>query len=172
MIYLLLKALLSGAIVAAVSEIARRFPGWGGLLASLPLVSLLAMTWLYLDTREPLKVVKILPKESTAGLVTGWRLSATIMPMSQAHDALACVPLSTTSSPADAPSGTRAMTKESEPIITGAPTSPMVTLGRSSWAKPLPRICNSPPAMAAGGVTWEMCGLESADLRVGIISKD
>lgn len=56
MIYLLLKALLSGAIVAAVSEIARRFPGWGGLVASLPLVSLLAMTWLYLDTREPLKV--------------------------------------------------------------------------------------------------------------------
>jgi len=59
MIYLLLKALLSGAIVAAVSEIARRFPGWGGLLASLPLVSLLAMTWLYLDTREPLKVADL-----------------------------------------------------------------------------------------------------------------
>lgn len=59
MIYLLLKALLSGAIVAAVSEIARRFPGWGGLVASLPLVSLLAMTWLYLDTREPLKVADL-----------------------------------------------------------------------------------------------------------------
>ena len=59
MIYLLLKALLSGAIVAAVSEIARRFPGWGGLVASLPLVSLLAMTWLYLDTRQPLKVADL-----------------------------------------------------------------------------------------------------------------
>ena len=59
MLYLLLKALLSGAIVAAVSEIARRFPGWGGLVASLPLVSLLAMTWLYLDTREPLKVADL-----------------------------------------------------------------------------------------------------------------
>lgn len=59
MIYLILKALLSGAIVAAVSEVARRFPGWGGLLASLPLVSLLAMTWLYLDTREPLKVAEL-----------------------------------------------------------------------------------------------------------------
>lgn len=59
MFYLILKALLSGAIVAAVSEVARRFPGWGGLLASLPLVSLLAMTWLYLDTREPLKVAEL-----------------------------------------------------------------------------------------------------------------
>jgi hypothetical protein len=59
MFYLLLKALLSGAIVAAVSEIARRFPGWGGLLASLPLVSLLAMTWLYLDTRDGQKVADL-----------------------------------------------------------------------------------------------------------------
>ena len=56
MLYLLLKALLSGAIVAAVSEIARRFPGWGGLVASLPLVSLLAMTWLYIDSGDNAKV--------------------------------------------------------------------------------------------------------------------
>lgn len=59
MAYLLFKALLSGAIVAAVSEIARRYPGWGGLVASLPLVSLLAMTWLYVDTRDPLKVADL-----------------------------------------------------------------------------------------------------------------
>lgn len=59
MLYLLIKALVSGAIVAAVSEIARRFPGWGGLLASLPLVSVLAMTWLYIDSRDPLKVADL-----------------------------------------------------------------------------------------------------------------
>ena len=59
MLYLLTKALVSGAIVAAVSEIARRFPGWGGLLASLPLVSVLAMTWLYLDTRDTMKVADL-----------------------------------------------------------------------------------------------------------------
>ncbi|MDO9473355.1 MAG: DUF3147 family protein [Caulobacter sp.] len=53
MIYLLIKALLSGAIVAAVSEIARRFPGFGGLLASLPLISVLGMIWLWRDTRDP-----------------------------------------------------------------------------------------------------------------------
>jgi hypothetical protein len=33
-LYLLIKAAVSGAIVAAVSEIARRYPGWGGLVAS------------------------------------------------------------------------------------------------------------------------------------------
>ena len=46
MAYLTLKALLSGLIVAAVSEIARRWPGLGGLVASLPLVSVLGMMWL------------------------------------------------------------------------------------------------------------------------------
>lgn len=52
MLYLLIKAALSGFIVAAVSEVARRYPGWGGLLASLPLTSLLAMIWVYRDTRD------------------------------------------------------------------------------------------------------------------------
>jgi hypothetical protein len=32
-LYLLVKAAIPGAIVAAVSEIARRYPGWGGLVA-------------------------------------------------------------------------------------------------------------------------------------------
>jgi hypothetical protein len=59
MLYLLAKAALSGAIVAAVAEIARRFPGWGGLVASLPLVSLLAMTWLYVDTRDTARVADL-----------------------------------------------------------------------------------------------------------------
>ena len=59
MLYLLAKAALSGAIVAAVAEIARRFPGWGGLVASLPLVSLLAMTWLYADTRDTARVADL-----------------------------------------------------------------------------------------------------------------
>jgi hypothetical protein len=58
-LYLLAKAALSGAIVAAVAEIARRYPGWGGLVASLPLVSLLAMTWLYVDTRDTARVADL-----------------------------------------------------------------------------------------------------------------
>jgi hypothetical protein len=52
MLYLLIKAALSGVIVAAVSEIARRSPGFGALVASLPLVSILGMIWLWRDTRD------------------------------------------------------------------------------------------------------------------------
>ena len=59
MFYLFLKAAISGAIVAAVSEIARRYPGWGGLVASLPLTSLLAMVWLYRDTGETARVADL-----------------------------------------------------------------------------------------------------------------
>lgn len=52
MAYALLKALLSGVIVAIVSEVAKRYPGFGGLIASLPLVSVLGMMWLWKDTGD------------------------------------------------------------------------------------------------------------------------
>ena len=47
--WLAIKALVSGIIVAAVSEIARRYPTAGALVASLPLVSVLGMLWLWHD---------------------------------------------------------------------------------------------------------------------------
>jgi hypothetical protein len=47
--YLAVKALVSGTLVAAVSEVAKRYPGIGGLIASLPLVSVLGMIWLWRD---------------------------------------------------------------------------------------------------------------------------
>jgi hypothetical protein len=53
MVYLILKALLSGVIIAVVSEVSRRNPGFGGLIASLPLVSVLGMIWLWRDTGDP-----------------------------------------------------------------------------------------------------------------------
>ena len=56
MIYLVLKAAISGCIVAAVSEIAKRYPGLGGLVASLPLVSVLGMVWLWRDTHDPVRM--------------------------------------------------------------------------------------------------------------------
>lgn len=49
MLYLLIKAAISGVIVAIVSEVAKRFPGFGALIASLPLVSVLGMIWLWHD---------------------------------------------------------------------------------------------------------------------------
>lgn len=52
LVYLLLKAAVSGVIVALVSEIARRNAGFGALVASLPLVSILGMLWLWRDTGD------------------------------------------------------------------------------------------------------------------------
>lgn len=54
--YLLVKAILSGIIIAAVSEIAKRYPEFGALIASLPLISLLAMIWLWRDTADPVRM--------------------------------------------------------------------------------------------------------------------
>jgi hypothetical protein len=53
MLYFAVKAGLSGLIIAAVSVIAKRSPGFGGMLASLPLVSTLAMIWLWRDAHDP-----------------------------------------------------------------------------------------------------------------------
>ena len=49
MLYLVFKAAISGIIVAIASELAKRFPGFGALVASLPLVSVLGMMWLWRD---------------------------------------------------------------------------------------------------------------------------
>jgi hypothetical protein len=54
--YLAIKAALSGVIVATVSEVAKRYPGFGGLVASLPLVSVLGMIWLWRDTHDPARM--------------------------------------------------------------------------------------------------------------------
>ena len=49
MLYLVVKAAISGIIIAVVSEVAKRNPGIGALIASLPLVSLLGIIWLWRD---------------------------------------------------------------------------------------------------------------------------
>ena len=49
MLYFVLKATISGLLIAAVSTLAKRYPGFGALVASLPLVSVLGMIWLWRD---------------------------------------------------------------------------------------------------------------------------
>jgi hypothetical protein len=56
MIYLIVKAALSGILIAVVSETARRSPGFGALIASLPLISVLGMIWLWRDTGDPVRL--------------------------------------------------------------------------------------------------------------------
>jgi len=58
MTYLILKAVLSGLLVLVVSEVARRSPGIGGLIASLPLVSILAIIWLWRDTGDVERIAR------------------------------------------------------------------------------------------------------------------
>jgi hypothetical protein len=55
----LLKIALSALIVVAVAEIAKRSTFWAAALASLPLTSLLAFIWLYLDTRDVERVAAL-----------------------------------------------------------------------------------------------------------------
>lgn len=52
MIYLVVKTAISAIIIVVVSEVARRSAGLGALLASLPLVALLSMIWLWRDTGD------------------------------------------------------------------------------------------------------------------------
>src|SRR5574337_605084 len=44
------KVLVTAAVVVAVAELGKRSSFWGALLASLPLTSLLAFIWLYIDS--------------------------------------------------------------------------------------------------------------------------
>lgn len=59
MLYYSIKILLSSLIIVAVSEIAKRSSLLGAALASLPLTSLLAFVWLYLDTGDVQKVASL-----------------------------------------------------------------------------------------------------------------
>ena len=52
MLSFLAKAAFGGLTIALVATIARRHPGWGGLVAALPLTSILALSLLWIDTRE------------------------------------------------------------------------------------------------------------------------
>ena len=56
MTYFLVKVLVSAVLIAAISEISRRSSLAGSILASIPLVSVLAMIWLYVDTGNTEKV--------------------------------------------------------------------------------------------------------------------
>ncbi len=52
MLYLVIKTLVTAALVVAISEIAKRSSLMGGLIASIPLTSLLALMWLQIETGD------------------------------------------------------------------------------------------------------------------------
>ena len=50
--YYISKILITTALIVIISEIAKRNILIGGILASIPLISVLAILWLYVDTRD------------------------------------------------------------------------------------------------------------------------
>lgn len=48
----LAKLLVSALVIALATEVAKRDSFWGALIVALPLTSILAMSWLYAETRD------------------------------------------------------------------------------------------------------------------------
>ncbi len=59
MSYYLVKIAITTILIVAISEIAKRSSFVGALLASIPLISVLAMMWLYIDTKDASKVSEL-----------------------------------------------------------------------------------------------------------------
>ena len=56
MIQAIIKILVSSGIIFLVSEIAKKNTFFAGLIASIPLVSILSMLWLYFETEDIEKI--------------------------------------------------------------------------------------------------------------------
>ena len=54
-----IKILLTAVLVVSVSEVAKRSSFWAAALASLPLTSVLAFAWLYIDTGDAPRVAAL-----------------------------------------------------------------------------------------------------------------
>ncbi|UCD69821.1 MAG: DUF3147 family protein [Betaproteobacteria bacterium] len=59
MVFYIFKLLVTVLLVVLVSELAKRSTLYGALLASVPLVSVLAMIWLFVDTRDTERVAAL-----------------------------------------------------------------------------------------------------------------
>ncbi len=52
----LIKVIITAVLIVVITEISKRWTLMGAVVASLPLTSILAMVWLYLDTKSVEKV--------------------------------------------------------------------------------------------------------------------
>jgi hypothetical protein len=59
MLYTAIKVLITAVLVVAISEAAKRSTVLGGIVASLPLTSLLAFIWLYGETGDSGKIASL-----------------------------------------------------------------------------------------------------------------
>jgi hypothetical protein len=56
MTYLVAKAAISGILVLIISEVVRLRPSIGGLIASVPLISVLSFIWVWQETADPERI--------------------------------------------------------------------------------------------------------------------
>ena len=80
MSWLVTKYLVTAALVVAVSEVAKRSDRFGGLIAALPLVTLLTLIWLHAENQPQEKI-------TNHALYTFWYVVPTL-PMFLAFPAL------------------------------------------------------------------------------------
>lgn len=52
MTYYIVKLIITAVLIVVISEIGKRSSLAGAILAAIPLVSILAMTWMYVDTNS------------------------------------------------------------------------------------------------------------------------
>ena len=59
MTFYLVKIAVTTILIVVISEIAKRSTLVGAVLASIPLISVLAMIWLYIDTKDISRVIAL-----------------------------------------------------------------------------------------------------------------
>jgi uncharacterized membrane protein (GlpM family) len=58
-LYTVVKVAITAVLVVVIAEVAKRSSFFGALIASLPIVSILAMVWLYADQRDVDKIASL-----------------------------------------------------------------------------------------------------------------
>jgi hypothetical protein len=56
MVWYIIKLFLTAGIIVIISEVSKRLPLLGSLIASLPLVSVLGMIWMYGETKDLIRI--------------------------------------------------------------------------------------------------------------------
>ena len=56
MLWYIIKLFLTAGIIVIISEVSKRLPLLGSLIASLPLISVLGMIWMYGETKDLIRI--------------------------------------------------------------------------------------------------------------------
>ena len=59
MLYYIIKILFSALLITAISEISKRSTFWGGVLASVPFITVIAFIWMYTETKSVEKISQL-----------------------------------------------------------------------------------------------------------------